>query len=351
MNTIQLLEGYHIFGNSLLSYAVALGIVVGVYLVSKLFEKILLVRLRRLSAHTKTTVDDLMIDAIRDIGTLFYLALGVWIGTMYITLTPTIETIIRIFVLATVTYQAIRLLLVLARFVLHTYATKEGTNSASESMVHIGMIFVQIAVWSIGGLFILSNLGVDVTALVASLGIGSLAIALALQNILGDMFSSFSLYADKPFEIGDYIVVGTDGGTVKQIGLKSTRITTLQGEELVVPNKELTSVRVQNYKRMQRRRVSFTFGVVYGTRADVLKGIPDTVEHIISSVDHLAFDRCHFHEFGDSALLFEVVYYVDSQEYETYMDTRQAVNLALLTSFEKDGIAFAYPTQTLYIEK
>ncbi|PIR76449.1 MAG: hypothetical protein COU32_02050 [Candidatus Magasanikbacteria bacterium CG10_big_fil_rev_8_21_14_0_10_42_10] len=165
------------------------------------------------------------------------------------------------------------------------------------------------------------------------------------------MFSSFSIYADKPFEIGDYIVIGTDSGTVKKIGLKTTRITSLQGEELVVSNKELTTVRVQNYKKMQRRRVAFTFGVVYETPKKQLESIPKMVEKIVSSVEHLEFDRCHFHEFGDSSLLFDVVYFVDTREYITYIDTRQTFNLALFSQFEKDGIAFAYPTQTLFVKK
>jgi len=323
----------------------------GIILASKVFEKIILVRLKALSKKTKTHVDDILIDAIHEMGNIFYIVLGLYIGSRFLVVDASIAKSIHIIFVVVATYQIVRALQIVIRFALEQYASKNDNPASSESMIHLGMLFVRIGLWSIAFLFVLSNLGIDITALVASLGIGSLAIALALQNILSDMFSSFSIYADKPFEIGDYIVIGTDSGTVKKIGLKTTRITSLQGEELVVSNKELTTVRVQNYKKMQRRRVAFTFGVVYQTSKKQLEAIPTIVETIVSSVDHLEFDRCHFHEFGDSALLFDVVYFVDTREYSTYIDTRETFNLALFETFEKQSISFAYPTQTVFVQK
>ncbi len=351
MEYLDMLKTYTLFENTLFDYTVALGIVIGAIIAFKIFEKIVLVRIKNISKKTTNTVDDVLVDAIQQMGLLFYIAIGLYVGAQHLVLSERIDMSIRLFVLVIVTYEIIRALQTIVRFVLKRHATKEGENASSESMVHLGMLFARIILWSVGGLFVMSNLGINITALAASLGIGSLAIALALQNILSDMFSSFSIYADKPFEIGDYIVIGADSGTVKKIGLKTTRITTLQGEELVVSNKELTTVRVQNYKKMKRRRVAFTFGVVYDTPKKKLEMIPTKVKEIIEGVDHLEFDRCHFHEFGDSALLFDVVYYVDTREYLPYIDTRQDINLKLFEVFEKEKIEFAYPTQTVVVKK
>lgn len=348
---IALLQSYQFWNNTLFAYAFAACVFICIVVGFKIFERIILVKLKAFSKKTKNGVDDVLIDAMNEMGNVFYIAVGFYVAMQSLVLIPHVETGIRIIFLFVVTYEVIHALQIIIRFALRAYATREGENASSESMVHIGMLFARIVLWSVGLLFVLSNLGINITALAASLGIGSLAIALALQNILSDMFSSFSIYADKPFEIGDYIVIGADSGTVKKIGLKTTRITTLQGEELVVSNKELTTVRVQNYKKMKRRRVAFTFGVTYDTQKNKLERIPETVTSIISSIEHLEFDRCHFHEFGDSALLYDVVYYVDTREYSTYIDTRQEVNLQLFEAFEKEKIEFAYPTQTVHIVK
>jgi MscS family membrane protein len=177
------------------------------------------------------------------------------------------------------------------------------------------------------------------------------AIAFAFQNILEDLFSSFAIVFDKPFKIGDFIIVGDKLGVVEKIGIKTTRIKSLQGEEIVISNKELTSAQVRNFKKMETRRISFSFGVTYQTPTEKLKGIPKTVESIIEETDNVRFDRAHFNEFGDSALLFEVVYYVEGNDYNMYMDAQQQINLKIKESFEKDGIEMAYPTQTIFLQK
>jgi len=176
-------------------------------------------------------------------------------------------------------------------------------------------------------------------------------VALALQNVLGDMFSSFAIYIDKPFQVGDFIVVGKDKGVVEKIGLKSTRIRTLQGEELIISNNELTSTRIQNFKKMEKRRIVFTLGVTYNTPADMLAKIPKIIKEVISKEKKLTFDRCHFKEYADSSLNFEIVYYVNDPDYLTNMNFRQKVNLAIYKKFAKEKIEFAYPTQTIYVEK
>lgn len=345
------LETYTLFGNTYLALITAFFIFIAIYVAFKVFEKLILVRLTRLSEKTDNKIDDVLVEAIREMNGMFYIAIGLFVSAQYLILPDHVDLGIRSIFLLVVTFEGVRALLTIIKFFLKLHVQHDGNNPAGEAFVNLGMVFAKIILWSIGFLFVLSNLGINITALAASLGVGSLAIALALQSVLGDMFSSLSIYADKPFEIGDYISIGTDSGTVKKIGLKTTRITTLQGEELVVSNKELTTVRVQNFKKMTKRRVAFSFGVTYDAPQKKVAQIPAMLEQIISPIEHLTFDRCHFHEFGDSALLFDVVYTVDTREYPIYMDTRQEINMKLLELFEKEHISFAYPTQTVYVKK
>jgi small-conductance mechanosensitive channel len=181
--------------------------------------------------------------------------------------------------------------------------------------------------------------------------VGSIAVALAIQNILADLFASLSIALDQPFVIGDFIIVDDYLGTVENIGLKTTRVRSLSGEQLVFANNDLLNSRIRNYKRMGERRVLFTFGVIYQTPIEQLEQISAWVKEIIQTHEQARFDRAHFKSFGDSALVFEVVYYVQSPDYNLYMDIQQAINLALMKRFEKNGIEFAYPTQTLFIAK
>ena len=226
----------------------------------------------------------------------------------------------------------------------------ENESEAKSAMSAINII-VKIVLWSVGILLILSNLGINVTSLLAGLGIGGVAVALAIQNILSDLFSSFAIHFDKPFVIGDFIVVGDKMGTVKKIGIKTTRIQALQGEEIVISNQELTSSQIQNFKKMQERRVVFTFGVTYGTSNEKLKSIPEIIKKIINELSEVRLDRVHFKEFGDSALLFEIAFYVDTGDYNKYMDIRQEINLKINKQFSENMIEMAYPTQTLFIKK
>ena len=200
-------------------------------------------------------------------------------------------------------------------------------------------------------ILILSNLGYNVNSLVASLGIGGIAVALAVQNILSDIFCSFTIYLDKPFVVGDRIVLDKYSGYVKKIGIRTTRIETLEGDELVVSNKDLTSSRIRNYKKMQRRRIVFQVGVEYETKAEKLKQIPKMIKQIIDNIEVIDFARVHFKEFGDSSLIFEIVYYTNSNDYDVYMDKQQELNLAIVEKFEEEKINIAYPTQTVFIKK
>ena len=225
------------------------------------------------------------------------------------------------------------------------------TDAASvTTMAAIGFLG-KLALWAVAVLMILSNVGVEVTALIAGLGIGGAAVALASQNILADLFASLSIVLDKPFVLGDFIIVGDMMGTVENVGLKTTRIRSLSGEQLVFPNGDLLQKPIRNFKRMQQRRVVFSLGVTYETPRDRLAAIPAILREIVEARQPTRFDRAHFQKYGDSALIFEVVYYVLSADYNKYMDIQQQINFAIMDRFAELGVAFAYPTQTVYVQR
>ncbi len=225
-----------------------------------------------------------------------------------------------------------------------------ATDRAIASSLGIIGFLVRTAIWAIIVLLALDNLGVDVTALVAGLGIGGVAIALASQNILGDLFASLSITFDRPFVVGDFLIVDDFLGSVEYIGVKSTRLRSLSGEQIIMANADLLKSRVRNYGRMVERRVVFTLNVTYRTPADTLERIPLEIRRIVESQQGTRFDRSHFSAYGAHSLDFETVYYVLSADYNRYMDIQQAINLDIYRTFQTLGIEFAYP-QTLYLAR
>ena len=230
--------------------------------------------------------------------------------------------------------------------VTHFVRRRQAAVAAGEGAASLNILrFVGILiVWVVAFLMLLTNLGVKIGPLVAGLGIGGVAIALAVQNVLGDLFASLSIALDKPFKIGDFLVVGEEKGTVEQIGIKSTRLRSLTGEMIVMSNGDLLKSRVRNYGLLYERRASFTIGIVYETPRELIPLVPGLIEEAIRAQPKTRFDRSHFKHFGDSALIYEAVYFVLDAEYNTYMDIQQAINLRLLEEFARRRIEFAYPT-------
>jgi small-conductance mechanosensitive channel len=223
-------------------------------------------------------------------------------------------------------------------------------RSAVGSLGIIGVIS-QVVIWSLVILLALDNLGVNITALVAGLGIGGVAVALALQNVLGDLFASLSITFDKPFYVGDFLIVDDFMGSVENIGIRSTRLRSLSGEQIIASNADLLKSRLRNYGRMNERRVVFSTGVTYETNADTLEQIPGMIKKIIGAQQGVRFDRSHFAKHGEASLDFETVYYVLTADYNRYMDIQQAIILSIHREFERRGIQFAYPTQRLLLER
>ncbi len=309
-------------------------------------KRIALSRLRRMTRYIGNNVGSAVVHLVEQTGLLVCAAVAAMITLAVVPLPPKPAAIAEKAILIVLIVEAARIGQRIVLFLLERRLVPLGERP-NEGILSLLKIGTKAVLWVLALLLILSNLGIEVTALVASLGVGGIAVALAVQNILGDLFNSISLYVDRPFETGDFIVVGPHMGTVQRIGLKTTRILSLSGEELVISNSELTAARIQNFKKMQDRRVLFAFRLEYGTPAALLKRAKEIVTRIINETEGTKLDRVHFKEFGDSALLFEVVYYVHSSDYNVHMDIRERLNLAIAEAFDREGIRMAFPTQTV----
>lgn len=234
-------------------------------------------------------------------------------------------------------------------FSINKYSEKINTDANKQFAMHWVNKLAKGIIWGIAFILFIQNLGIEIGTLVAGLGIGGIAIAFAAQTILVDVFSYFTIFFDRTFEVGDFIITGEQKGTVEYIGIRTTRLRSIGGEQLIFPNKDLTNSRIQNFKEMEQRRVNFSLGVVYDTSIDRLKMIPELLKSIIELQENTRFDRAHFVSYGDSSLNFEVVYYVLSGDYNTCMDVQQQINLSIKEQFDELGIEFAFPTQTLHL--
>jgi small-conductance mechanosensitive channel len=340
------------WGNAGNEILLALGVFVGVLIVLKIFKTIVIKKLQKLAVKTKNDFDDKVIEIVSNVKPPLYFLAALYVAVKYLTLNEIAWQIIQVVFVIVVFYEVIKAAQDVVEYAaLKAMNKNEKEEEENKASIRTLSVIIKIVLWSVGIILVLSNLGIDVSSLIAGLGIGGIAVALAMQNILGDIFSSFSIIIDKPFKVGDFIKVGEDTGTVEKIGIKTTRLRTLLGEELVISNNELTSARVQNFKKMEKRRVAFDLGVIYETKKELLEKIPDLVKTEIEKVKGVEFDRCHFKSFGDFSLNFETVYYVNSADYTEYMNINQKVNINIFETFNKQKIEFAYPTHLEYQKK
>ncbi len=336
-------------GNTMGAYIIFLAVFGLVYLVLRLFRKMILRRIRNFIKKTNNDFGNALVSTLDTIGSPFYWFLSFYLSINVLNLSALLEKITTGILIAWAVYQAIIATQILIDYSLNKYFSKEKDKGTKDAVSVIGKV-TKYLLWLFGFLFVFSNIGINITSIVAGLGIGGIAIAFALQNILNDLFSSFAIFFDKPFVVGDFIVVGEHMGVVEKIGIKTTRLRALQGEEIVISNKELTTVRVQNFKKMKKRRVLFTFGVEYGTSSEKLKKIPSLVGDIIAKEKLTDLDRVHFVRFDDYALTFEVVYFILSGEYNDFVNAHQNILFEIKDSFEKEEISMAFPTQTILLE-
>jgi small-conductance mechanosensitive channel len=338
-----------IWDNTVRDWAIALGIILVAFTLLRIIQSLIIRKVRQLTTRTKSTLDDFIIAIIQSSVMPLLYVLAVYFGLKYIRMSERAGEITRVAILLVNCFFILRIITSFIGYGFRNALSGKDGNAMRQKQARGILLIVQAAVWLIGILFLIDNLGYDITTLVAGLGIGGIAIALAAQTILGDLFSYLVIFFDKPFEIGDFIIVEDKMGTIEYIGIKTTRLRTLDGEQLICSNTDLTNSRVHNYKRMQERRVAFTLGVLYDTPPEKLRSVPGLVEDVVRSVKEVRFDRAHFSSFGDSSLNFEIVYYVLSPDYTTYMDRQQEINFSVYEAFSREEIGFAFPTQTLHI--
>ncbi len=310
-------------------------------------RRLVLRRLAHGSETSNTVIYSFFVDVLSATRILLTAAVGLYVAAHFLTLPATLEKFVdRAFIGLLILQSGFWASRGLVFWLTHKFAQGEDVDAGARAMTLSLLSFLgRVALWALVVLLILDNMGLNVTALVASLGIGGIAVALAAQNILGDLFASLSIAIDKPFVIGDFIIVDDHMGSIEHVGLKTTRVRSLGGEQIIFSNNDLLKSRIRNYKRMQERRAVFAIGVTYDTAVEQLESIPGLIQAAIKSHEGTRFDRAHFKGFGPSSLDFEAVYYMLQPDFNRYMDVQQAINLQLIRAFGERGIRFVFPTQ------
>lgn len=354
MEKIESLLELSFYGNSLSDWGLSLLILLGALIGLRLLQAVGFKHIKNLANRAHVPVAGLVLDSLQKTKFVVLLLIAVYAGSVGLTLPEKTEKIIS-------SAAIIALLLQIGLWTtgfldswLKCYRDRQmaAANAAAATSVSAIGFVLKVAVWACIALLILDNLGVNITALVAGLGIGGIAVALAVQNILGDLFASLTIVLDKPFVIGDFLNLGPEFmGHVEYIGLKTTRLRSLSGEQIIISNSDLLASRIRNFGRLYERRALIILGVTYQTPREKLKKIPQIIREAIESQTKTRFDRAHFKAFGAYSIDFEYVYYVLASEYNTYMDTNQTISMIIHERFEQEGIEFAYPTQTLFVEK
>lgn len=335
------------WGNTIREWIIAVSIAAGLILVLQIFRRSVLLGLRRWATKSNNKVDDFFISALeRSFLPVLYLA-AVYTGLSYLQFSVRVNQVIRIALLVAGTFYVLRLLTFVVEYFIYGFIQTQENSDVKKKQARGIIVVLNVLLWVFGFVFLIDNLGYNVTTVIAGLGVGGIAIALAAQAILGDLFSYFVIFFDKPFEIGDFITVDDKMGTIEYVGIKTTRVRALSGEQLIFSNTNLTSARVHNFKRLERRRAVFSFAVHFETPANILRKIPDLVKNIIKSQPTVEFDRGHFSTFGQFSFNFEFVYFVTTPDYNLYMDRQQEINFLILESFEREGISLAFPAQTI----
>ena len=351
MNPLELIE-QDVFGNSLLVWATGIGLFLVVWVALLLIRRVLRKRLRMLAKRKDAMISQIASQVVGSTRSWFLMLAALFVGSRIWSLPESIDLQIgRAIMIVTLLQAGFWIAKAFVTFIDFRREREIEDNPGAVAAMDVLSFVVRVGVWSLVILLMLDNLGINVTTLVAGLGVGGVAVALAAQNILGDLFASLSIVLDKPFVVGDFLILGEHMGTVEKVGIKTTRVRSLSGEQLIFSNNDLLGSRIRNYGRMFERRVVFSVGVTYQTTPEQLRSAQKILREAVESQEKVRFDRAHFQSFGDFALVFEVVYYVLSPDYNVYMDIHQAINLAIFERFAEQSIEFAYPTQTLYLSR
>ena len=349
MNELEELGKQVFLGNDLAAWTKALLQFAVWFTVLPIVKSFVTGRLKKLPAEKSAAPLELVLALLKRTTRTFLIVVAAYLALRWLAVPEKPDRYITVFVLFILWLQlalwgtATVKFFVDRRTLLDTREAKDGSASLN-ILKFVGVA----AVWVFASLLLLANLGIDVTALIAGLGVGGIAVALAVQNILGDLLASLSIALDKPFKVGDFLVLGEEKGTVEYIGIKSTRLRSLNGEQIIMSNADLLGSRVRNFGRLYERRIAFQIGIVYETSRDKIEAVPGIMEKAIRAQDKTRFDRAHFASYGDFSLNYEAVFYVLDPAYNVYMDIQQAINLQIHEEFEKLGVEFAYPTTVQY---
>lgn len=341
-----------LYGGSPARWGLALGVAVLVFFGLRVIRHVILTRLKGLIERTTNVVDDLVMDLVRRTGWPFLLVLSLFVGSFFLALPAGHHLVMRRLFTILLFFQVGAWANRVVSFSVESYMRDKSRSELGSKLAVVALFnfFARLVVWSVVILLILDNLGIDVTALIAGLGVGGIAIGLALQSVLRDTFASLSIILDKPFEVGDFVIIDEFAGTIEEIGLKTTRIRSVSGEQLVFGNDDLLSCRIRNLKRMEERRVLFSFTVGFEIPNDVLAGVGGLMREIVDSVERTRFERAHLKELAADGLEFEVAYFVTVPDYNLMRDVHEKVCLELHRRFADDGIRFAHPTRRLLME-
>jgi len=341
-----------IAGNAVQTWLIAALVAMVVLLILAMARFLAARQLNKLAQRFEMPVWKVSLAVVRRTKWLFIFFLSLYAGSFAVQIPDKPRNIIRAITIIVLLIQAGLWIARALKVLVEQYREQQlAKDPAGVTMLNVLHFLGNFAVWVVVVLLVLDNLGVNITALVAGLGVGGIAIALAVQTVLSDLLASLSIVLDKPFVVGDFLIVGELLGSVEHVGLKTTRLRSLSGEQLIFSNSDLLNSRIRNFGRMYERRVAFNIGVTYQTSRDKLARIPTIIREAIEQQAHTRFDHSHFKEYGNSALVFESVYFVDGPDYNTYMDIHQAVNLHIHQCFEQENIEFAYPTQTVFVNQ
>jgi small-conductance mechanosensitive channel len=336
-------------------WLISAGIVFGARILLGLARRGLKGRLGRWLGRIPGTYDDAIVNAVGATRDWFLWTVAVYAGSLALKLPREAAHGLRITAMTLAAVQVGMWAQCFVHEMVNTWTRSEPTDETTgvrPSTAAAALTFIGgLVIWCLIAMLALQNAGIEIGALLAGLGVGGIAAALALQSVLGDLFASLSIYADRPFDLGDFIIVGEFMGTVEKVGLRSTRLAALGGEQIVLPNGEVMKSRIRNYRRMSERRVVNKIGVTYGTSYELLESIPGMLRESVQAVQGVRFDRAHLSSYGDSSLEIEFVYYVLSPDYNAFMDRQQAILLQIFRHFERSGIEFAFPTRTLYVRQ
>jgi small-conductance mechanosensitive channel len=334
------------FSDSIVEWLIALGIAVAWFLAMLAIRRLIRRYDARLKRNSDADLMELLTATLSRTSIPFMLVIAAEAGLFTLTPSGLVTRVTRSGVMIMLIWQVgIWSSAATAAFIERRRQLSRDSDRATAGSLSIIGVIARIAIWTLVVLLILENAGVDVTALVAGLGIGGVAVALAMQNILGDLFASLSITFDRPFVIGDLIFVDTYSGRVEHIGLKSTRLRAPGGEQIVVSNADLLQSRLRNYGRHEERRVEFTLGIAYETSPEVLERIPAMIASIVAALQDTRFERSHFARHGPWSLDFETVYFVLSSDFTRHMDIQQTIQIRIHREFRSAGIWFASPPQ------